>query len=64
LHVQFSGRDRLQVKRKALDYWYQNRGILNLSLQDFLAYCEMSSDQRTITFRPPAAVVAARSARR
>lgn len=48
--VQFRGRDRTDVKRKALDYWYRNRDRLSLSLRDFFHRCRLSSDERTITF--------------
>jgi hypothetical protein len=54
--VSFSGRDRVDVKRRALDYWYQNRERLGLSLCRFLLQCKMSGDGRTIVFedaRPP-----------
>jgi hypothetical protein len=48
--VNFNGRDRVQVKRKALDYWYDNRDKLQLSMRDFFSRCRMSRDERTITF--------------
>jgi hypothetical protein len=38
------------VKRKALDYWVQNRAALNLSLRDFFRRCRLSADGRAITF--------------
>lgn len=51
--VNFSGRDRVQVKRKALDYWYDNRHKLQLSMRDFFSRCRMSRDGQTITFSTP-----------
>jgi hypothetical protein len=48
--MQFEGRDRTHVKRKALDYWYRHRAQLRLNLRDFFHRCRMSSDERTITF--------------
>lgn len=48
--VNFSGRDRTHVKRKALDYWYHNRSVLRLSMNEFFARCRLSPDERTITF--------------
>jgi hypothetical protein len=48
--VEFSGRDRAQVRRKALDYWYHNREYLKLDLKDFLTRCKLSPDERTIIF--------------
>lgn len=48
--IEFSGRDRAHVKRKALDYWYNHRDFLKLSLRDFFSRCRLSSDERTITF--------------
>lgn len=50
--VNFNGRNRAQVKRKALDYWFHNRDRLRLTLPDFMRQCRMSSDERTITFFP------------
>jgi len=48
--VNFSGRNRTHVKRKALDYWYHNRTVLRLSMNEFFARCRLSPDERTITF--------------
>ncbi len=48
--VNFSGRNRAQVKKKALEYWFNNRDRLRLSLNDFVSRCRMSPDERTITF--------------
>lgn len=48
--MQFFGRDRTHAKRKALDFWYQNRDRLHLSLRDFFSRCRLSHDERTITF--------------
>ena len=48
--VSFSGKDRNQVRRKALDYWYQHRGELGLNLRAFLDRCLLSGDGRTIIF--------------
>jgi hypothetical protein len=50
--VNFSGRDRVHAKRKALDYWYNNRDVLGLSVMDFFRRCRLSPDERTITFIP------------
>jgi hypothetical protein len=48
--IEFSGRDRAHAKRKALDYWYQHRDALNLSMRDFFLRCRLKSDERTIVF--------------
>jgi hypothetical protein len=48
--LNFSGRDRTHVKRKALDYWYRHRAELGVSLRDFFRRCRLSSDERTITY--------------
>ena len=48
--IAFSGHDRLQVRRKALDYWYQHRNELGLNLRAFLERCLLSGDGRTIIF--------------
>ena len=49
--VTFCGRDRTHAKRKALDFWYQNRDRLGMTLRDFFQRCRLSSDERTIIFR-------------
>ncbi|MFH0900586.1 MAG: hypothetical protein V2A73_08150 [Pseudomonadota bacterium] len=48
--IEFNGRDRAQTKRKALDYWYQHRDSLKLSLRDFFMRCRSSSDGLKIIF--------------
>src|SRR6266545_1091955 len=48
--VNFNGRNRAQVKRKALEYWFNNRDRLRMSLNDFVRHCRLSPDERTITF--------------
>jgi hypothetical protein len=48
--VAFNGRNRAQVKKKALDYWVKNRERLELSLKDYISKCRLSPDERTITF--------------
>lgn len=48
--VNFNARDRVRAKRKALDYWYNNRELLRLSMRDFFSRCRLSQDERTITF--------------
>jgi hypothetical protein len=48
--VAFSGRDRTQVKRKALDYWYANQRTLRMGVREFFARCRLSPDGRAITF--------------
>ena len=48
--IEFSGRDRVQARRKALDWWFQHRQALGLRLLEFLACCRFSDDQRTIHF--------------
>lgn len=48
--VNFSGRNRAQVKKKALEYWFNNKDRLRLTLGDFVSRCRLSADARTITF--------------
>lgn len=48
--LQFTGRDRTHSKRKALDFWFQNRDRLGMTLRHFFARCRLSPDGRTITF--------------
>jgi hypothetical protein len=49
----FNGRDRADVKRKALSYWASNSGCLGMSLRDFLGRCRLGADERTIIFSAP-----------
>jgi hypothetical protein len=51
--LKFAGRDRLDAKRKALRFWYENRDALRLSMQDFAKSCTLSPDQKVITYRRP-----------
>jgi hypothetical protein len=48
--VAFNGKSRTHVKRKALEYWYQNRSVLQLSLRDFFQRCRLRPDGKAITF--------------
>jgi hypothetical protein len=48
--IEFSGRDRVHARRKALDWWFHHRQSLGLRLLEFLSLCRVSDDQRTITF--------------
>jgi hypothetical protein len=49
----FNGRDRADVKRKALSFWASNSGHLGLSLREFLRRCRLGADERTIVFMAP-----------
>jgi hypothetical protein len=51
--MQFSGRDRVHVVRVAVNWWYTHRNQLGLCLKDFFLRCQLSDDQRTITFIHP-----------
>jgi len=50
----FSGSSARLAKRRALQFWYMNRGHLGLSLRDFFAYCRMAESEGMthITFYP------------
>lgn len=48
--VTFTGRDRIAVKRRALDYWYRHGRPRGRSLQDFLRRCRLSADGTVIIF--------------
>lgn len=45
------GRDRCDVARRALDYWYENPRRRGITLKQFLQRCRLSRDERTIVFR-------------
>jgi hypothetical protein len=49
--VVFVGKDRVDAKRRALDYWYRQPRRSGLSLREFLGRCRLSHDCR-ITYFP------------
>jgi hypothetical protein len=51
--LKFSGRNRLEAKRKALRFWHAHQRILHESMQDFVKRCTLSHDQKVITYRRP-----------
>ncbi len=48
--VKFKGRTRADSKRRALNYWYQNRDTLRLDLRTFFDQCRLQPDDSTIVF--------------
>ncbi len=50
----FTGASARLAKRRALQFWYMNRGQLGLSLRDFFGHCRMgeSHGMTHITFYP------------
>ena len=53
--VTFHGKDRTDVKRKALSYWSCNQRSLGLRLADFLRACALDSNDCRIVFTYPSA---------
>lgn len=49
--LKFTGKNRLDAKRKALRYWYTHREALHESVEDFSRRCTLSPDQKVITYR-------------
>ena len=49
--LKFTGRNRLEAKRKALHFWYTHQEMLHESMQDFVKHCTLSPDQKVITYR-------------
>lgn len=49
--LKFSGRNRLDAKRKALRFWSANRDMLHETMADFAKHCTLSPDQKVITYR-------------
>lgn len=47
----FRAHSRVGVKREVLRYWHRNHSNLGLSLEQFLARCRLSDDERKVTFR-------------
>ncbi len=49
--LKFSGKNRLDAKRKALRFWCANRDVLHETMTDFARHCTLSPDQKVITYR-------------
>jgi hypothetical protein len=49
--LKFTGKNRLEAKRKALRFWYEHRQTLHESVEDFAKRCTLSPDQKVITYR-------------
>ena len=49
--LKFTGRNRLEAKRKALHFWYTHKETLHESRRDFVKHCTLSPDQKVITYR-------------
>ena len=49
----FNGRDRSDVKRKALSFWATHSGRLGMTLREFLGHCRLGPNERTIVFTAP-----------
>jgi hypothetical protein len=49
--LKFTGRNRLEAKRKALRFWRSHQGLLHESMQDFVKRCTLSPDEKEITYR-------------
>ena len=49
--LKFTGRNRLEAKRKALRFWRSHQEVLNESMQDFARHCRLSLDEKAITYR-------------
>lgn len=48
--LKFTGRNRLEAKRKALRFWQSHLDLLNVSMQDFAKHCTLSLDGKVITY--------------
>ncbi|MGE3537397.1 MAG: hypothetical protein AB7N91_08160 [Candidatus Tectimicrobiota bacterium] len=53
--LKFSGRNRLEAKQKALQFWYTHQDVLQESMREFVKHCTLSPDQKVITYRRPTA---------
>ena len=52
--IEFNGLTERLAKRRALNYWYQHRGELDLSVAEFFARCRVkrASGIARITYYP------------
>ncbi len=51
--LKFTGKNRLEAKRKALRFWFTHRDTLRESMQDFARRCTLSPDEKIITYQRP-----------
>jgi hypothetical protein len=49
--VKFKGKDRTDVKKRALDYYFCNREHLGGSMKSFLKRCVIDPSGKTIIYR-------------
>lgn len=49
--LKFTGKNRLDAKRKALRFWYTHRETLHESIRDFARHCTLSPDQKVVIYR-------------
>jgi hypothetical protein len=49
--ITFVGKDRVEVTRRALDYWYRTLRGPGITLKEFLRHCRLSADGTTIIFQ-------------
>jgi hypothetical protein len=48
--LKFTGRNRLEAKRKALRFWHTYQALLHESMEDFVKHCTLSPDEKVITY--------------
>ncbi|MBW2073019.1 MAG: hypothetical protein JRI89_17460 [Deltaproteobacteria bacterium] len=49
--VKIRGKDRIDVKKRALNYYFDNRDILGSSMKEFLRRCTIDPSGKTIIYR-------------
>lgn len=48
--VIFTGRTRIQTKRRMIRYWSEHHSALDMGLDEFSRCCTLLEDERTIVF--------------
>ncbi len=48
--ITFTGRTRMDAKRKALNYWYMNQNTLAMSIREFSTRLVLLPDGKSIVF--------------
>lgn len=48
--ITFTGRTRMDAKRKALNYWYMNQNALAMSIREFSTRLVLLPDGKSIVF--------------
>jgi len=49
--IMFKGKNRVDAKKKAFNYWLTNRESFNVSMKEFLGKCTLAPDGKAIFYK-------------